>query len=415
MTSSHTRRHYLAVVGGGILAGCAGGDDAQSASATEDRPTRSARGTGTVQSGGEATERGDGPQSFSERRPLWRGNHRRTGAFPENTAPETRPELRGVYAPLVDATNPDVSAPVVTESLVIYVVEKRLVAVDRQTLERRWEREEGLTRSSDGLVVSDDTVFSWHVAVDISTGERLWLHEGSRWGTSPIVTDSALYVNGYTIVDRETGAVEREGVNGSFVPPASYHDGTIYFDSGYGGTGAYEVATETERWSGPPDYREQQSYGTPVVGDSLVYHDINGDLYAYDRADGTVRWTRNVDSSTYLGGVSARVLPIYSDDRLLVSDGGLSSLDAETGETLQTEAIDGVWLLAGDTLVAHRGNGIDAFDGQSFDQRWRLDFSSFAGQLDADPQLSYSSLAVADGEIYVTFPSGELAVFAGGG
>lgn len=130
------------------------------------------------------------------------------------------------------------------------------------------------------------------VALDISTGTRLWTHE----------SDAA-----------------------SFATPA-VRDGTVYASGGFGSSSvvfAIDAATGAERWQfEPPD---GIGVRTASVDAASVYVASTDRIYALDRARGTTRWARDLARQT------RAAIGIDGDTLFVVSQTRLHALDASSG------------------------------------------------------------------------------------
>ncbi len=127
------------------------------------------------------------------------------------------------------------------------------------------------------------------IAIDIDTYEILW-HEdlgGAVPGGAVLGADGMLYV-------------------GSLAKQLERFDPV---------TGAHEAVLETQGWI----------WGTPVVnGDTLYFGDVEGYVYSFNTAEGTLNWDAQPDSS-----ITAS--PLVMGDRILVSteSGSVYSFNAD--------------------------------------------------------------------------------------
>lgn len=103
---------------------------------------------------------------------------------------------------------------------------------------------------------------------------------------------------------------------------------------------AFDRTDGSRRWS--RELSSPDSYSavspTPAIGPTLVYIQTHEGLLAVNREDGSVAWTRTVDP--ILGSLSDRLYSVYPPtvgDGVVYSgfiDGTFAALDAETGEEL---------------------------------------------------------------------------------
>ncbi len=94
------------------------------------------------------------------------------------------------------------SSPVVTADTLYIGSDNKLVAIDLQSQQKRWEFEtEGIVRSSPALV--DTTIYVGSedgrlYAVDAATGEKLWdVLTGGKITSSPAVADGTVYISSH--------------------------------------------------------------------------------------------------------------------------------------------------------------------------------------------------------------------------
>lgn len=97
---------------------------------------------------------------------------------------------------------PVVSSPIVADDTLYVGADNKLVAVDLQSRQKRWEFEaEGVIRSSPALV--DTTIYVGSedgrlYAVDATTGEKLWdILTGGKITSSPAVAEGTVYISSH--------------------------------------------------------------------------------------------------------------------------------------------------------------------------------------------------------------------------
>lgn len=383
MDASTSRRRLLATLGTLGIAGCARRDGNRMVNDQLSKQPSEQPNSG----------------SFSEGWRCYRGDFTRRGQTSNSVSPET-PRIRATFEPTVSSTLPSVSSPVLTPSRIFYQVDRKLFAINRESFEREWEQTIGSGSANGTLAVVDGTVYAWRHSIDAVTGEVNWEFNEANWGWGPIVTDSYIYLNGGTVVDRETGELLEERETTTFVPPAAYHDGVVYFESTYGAVGAYDVEAQEMIWSGPPEVDSStSSRKTPAVDDTNVYHIIGPKLFAFDKT-GDVQWS---------WGVNEYGTPVLVGSNRIFAGGGIDTgilvLDSDSGERVDEIDKSGDIIRTQDRIVGVTRKTAWAVDAQTYSEQWRLDLTQ---SIDSH---TFHSPIVADGELYLCFNSGALAAF----
>jgi outer membrane protein assembly factor BamB len=166
-------------------------------------------------------------------------------------------------------------------------------------------------------------------------------------------------------------------------------DGTAYV-AGDLKVGAYDLLTGEERWVFEPD----RTTVSPALGCGTLYVTTRQETLALSLDDGSVRWRADVGTVHYGS-------PAVVDDTVYVSSGGVTALDAETGERRWDSGSQNGTALA----VADKVYGYGHFEGTESiaafthdgDEAWRTEVAEVA-----------STPTVADGTVYVAKRNGKL-------
>lgn len=292
-------------------------------------------------------------------------------------------------------------------------------------------------------------------AVDPETGEQRWGVEPAGYVTSaPAVVDDTLYVGTWgqrfyaldTADGTERWSVQLEHRFGE-ASPTVVGDTVYVATNGYGplvvsgpddeeqfeaaAIVAFDAATGNERWRYDAFGEKDRFSSSPAADANRVYIGAeDGKLYALDRQDGTVSWTRSIaghpDPDPAVVDDTVYYASIYDDDD---TPGRLWALASATGETrwsydvadisIRTSpaiADDTVYLAASTTTACPAVGGDDsecesassgtlyAVDRRTGEQRWTA----------ALPADTRSSPVVADGYVYVGAGTGMTAVTTDG-
>jgi len=176
------------------------------------------------------------------------------------------------------------------------------------------------------------------------------------------------------------------GLSSFGTPVVGY--GTAYV-AGDVKVGAYDLPTGEERWAFEPDGASV----SPALGCGTLYVATHRETLALSLDDGSVLWRADV-GTTRFGS------PAVVDDTVYVSSGGVTALDAETGEPRWDSDSNGNAL-----AIADKVYGYGHFDGTESiaafthdgDEAWRTEVAEVA----ATP-------TVADGTVYVAKRNGKL-------
>lgn len=404
---SRTRRYALqslAATGSLLVAGCldetatptAGGEQAPASDAPTETP-RAATGSWPM-FGADAGNSG----------------YTRTGTGPGDT---------GTIAWRFDGGTPTLNASPVYVDGTVYTGASGdpggIFAIDPKTGDERWSVDpEGYVTSAPAVV--DETLYvgTWgqrFYAIDTADGAERWSTTlAHRFGeASPVVVDDTVYVATYGYGPLVVSGPEDE---------EKFKAAAII---------ALDAGTGEEQWRYDEFGEKDRFSSSPAVDAAHVYVGAeDGTVYALDRTDGTVAWTRAiaghpdpdpavVDGTVYYASLHDR------DD----TPGRLWALDATSGETQWTYDVadvsirtspavtdDTVYLAASTTTACPGGGGTEsecessasgtlyAVDRQTGDRRWTASL----------PTDTRSSPAVADGYVYVGAGTGITAITTAG-
>jgi len=383
-----SRRRFLALVGGGMAAGCSALDSGSDAgNGSDGTASKGDTGDGTPAPWEElecdpaahpdpATGAPDGAW------PAYRGGPRGTSAKADVSGLSLD---EATYMSGVEFVHESRLSRVAVADGTVYVSENGYTdAFDVETSSREWRLPEG-----DGFVgptVTDDTVYvaasTQHghvlVAVDRRDGERRWVAEQEESvRINPVVADGCVVVG-----------TEPEGL--------------VRYT-------AYDLACGSERWS--MDLDKEWVTGAASDG-TTVYAASDSSIVAIDAADGTERWRVPLDVEYSIDGQPAVMNGVVV---LSIKENDLLALSAADGSQLwQTEegAVNrGFPAVSRDTVYFVSGRReLTALALESGDRRWSREYDR--GQFETKPTLAGNSLylPVDDGP-----DSGMLEVYAGTG
>ena len=192
------------------------------------------------------------------------------------------------------------------------------------------------------------------VALDATSGDRLWKHEvGREVVSTPAVDAQRVYVGtsaGFVLaVDRETGKeVWTVPTDGIVYGAPTVADGRVYYAPMTNSVHAVDANSGDPIWDATLETRMTGS--SPAIDDARVYIGSGGRLYAIDRADGTLDWSITL-SGEILGSSPAVVDGLVyvgtHNIRDIADDPGVFAVtsDGELQWTFRESEVD---LIAGD-------------------------------------------------------------------
>jgi outer membrane protein assembly factor BamB len=254
----------------------------------------------------------------------------------------------------------------------VYVVDSEgtLIAVDIATGHERWHYDDLPTRGSpaveDGLLAIGTPDGSL-LGIDAATGEERWRVNGTTLNNypqdDPAIANGIVYMadeNGLTAVDALTGQKRWFGATGYGSTGTSVVAGGIaYVGAGPGSTSFASSLYAFNAQTGERLWQRGEKIFTPAVSNGVGYAGSDaGIVYAFDTATGKDRWQVQVGGVVQPPVVAAGIVYVPSD-----GDHAIHALDATTGAELWQFPV---------------GGGI------------------------------FSSIAVADGALYVTTTAGNI-------
>lgn len=255
------------------------------------------------------------------------------------------------------------------------------------------------------------------LALDAASGDEVWRTDlPGRPEHGPSVDgDDAVVPAGRTVaaLDAATGETrwtrELSGVAG----PPTVTGETVFVGASDGAGAAYALS----RADGTVKWRRSTGLvtGPPAVGDgTVVFADYTATVRAFDRRDGTERWSRRLD------GDWIRAAPVVADGTVYAcagtsyhDRGQVRALDVETGRERWTYDLPAVSVAAapavtGDAVYVTDGFGrLHALDPDGGSHRWTFDptaggdRSVVANSVDTTP-------AVGADAVYYVGPDGRL-------
>lgn len=258
-------------------------------------------------------------------------------------------------------------AAIAEEGLALCTRDEVLHVFDLATGEERWRRDDlraFATPAIAGGRVLVPTLAHSLVALDVQSGEELWVHESRSLSTQLAVAGELVLVAhgyGFHALDLETGALEWEyhasedSDERQDPESVSVAGGVAYvgysvrknFEISFGnrsiisgGVYALDLATGRRLWTSEVDDRVLRE--PAVSGDSVVVVTASGlvnGIYALDRADGSIRWKhlgaqgwpRIVGDTVCFEGIESRTAVSHGVN-LLEERHSFRALDLATGE-----------------------------------------------------------------------------------
>jgi outer membrane protein assembly factor BamB len=265
----------------------------------------------------------------------------------------------------------------------------------------------------------DDVMY----ALETTSGDVVWRYEVTDTPRIPVHGDGTVYVGDYAgnayAIDAKTGAerwTRRFETDGAPVTVELLTPDTLHL----GATGVRSVfvdpATGETHWDASVD----KSYASPALDedeDTVIVSHLQEGLYAFDLADGTLRWSLGVAS----GAPYVRDGTVYAPARYNDRDADYYAIDAASGSVRWTYSSEiPIWggAFAEDTVYLNgRGEGtgaVSAVDLTSGTERWQyttdgevvtldlVDGTVLAGSKDTNAY----GLDMSTGELVWTVPTG---------
>jgi flagellin-like protein len=249
--------------------------------------------------------------------------------------------------------NAPTSNPVVLDGVVYAVfldgVDPYLRGYDTENGELVFEEDISIQHSN--LATDGDRLYGARgakiVAYAVDDGSTVWQRSLGSTLNTPTVADGTVVVNngGTTwALDAEDGTTQwTKSIGNSFTSPA-IADGTVYFKDGTDVVAA-SLADGSEQWrTGVGD----AVVGSPAVRDGTVYvADANSELAALDAGSGTVEWTTTVVSGSGPGFDSQTRLTVASETVYVGGSTGYSrgvfALDRSDGSLRWSKTTSSSW------------------------------------------------------------------------
>ncbi len=376
---SSSRRAFLAACGSGALVGLAGCTSARAEVYQLDRKLRPRDHRSDADLSGNV---GPWPTLGHDAR---RSSHRQSALSLDSNATVERIAPAGLYYEM---------PPALSNGTLFFGVDRRgythendgqtfsgFVAHDAQTGEEQWRvaEERGMATPT----VVGETVFLTSAgrtrAINRRTGELHWTYKvGYGYpNVSPAVVGDQVYacddhVYALDAITGEKRWQSERALNGTFGTAAT--ERVVCATSGSGGEGglyAFDPADGSLRWKAA---HVGECYAPPVIhGETVVAVETDGTINAVSLTDGTERWTRNIGSQLYTPPAVGRgALFMISDAK-----DTLFAFDIETGEQRWVEylgpVIEHTPAVADDTLyvaAATNDGTFFAYDTATGDERW---------------------------------------------
>lgn len=258
-------------------------------------------------------------------------------------------------------------------------------------------------------------------AVEAATGYARWgTNVGTPVATSIAVEDDTVYLANGDFATLDAGSGEellRLRSDRYRLTELTVADGVVYGGGAVGGAGfvsAQEVVTGSGLWR-----RETTGIvgASPTVTSDAVYvGTVAGDLYAFDRTEGTVRWqvaavggvvgSPVVAAGTVYAGTRGRATSAAGTPT--AAGGALLAVDAATGRArwrvdlpVRPEATP----VSGAGLVVVAGGGLlAAYDAASGALRWSVHLG----------ERGPAAPVIGDGEVYAVAETGDLVALSEG-
>lgn len=212
-----------------------------------------------------------------------------------------------------DTEAPLFATPAVSKSVVCIGGKEQIFGIDRNSGQRRWVQPAGT-----------ESFFQAHAVTD---GDTFYL---GGW-------DSTLYaLNVLTGTPKWTAKMGRNFYFSPAIASPTLGPGRLYICSNDGLLHAVNLQTGKDDWAVPaPPKGDVFGYGSPVYADGVVYLGglgSNGDIYALNANDGSLKWRHATGQTMYDGG--PRLAPDGKSLAIMALRGRVSVLDTANGNVL---------------------------------------------------------------------------------
>jgi len=252
------------------------------------------------------------PMATRETWPMFGGGTERTSFSPWDGPIRGGKEWAVNLGPNMD------SAPAIVDGTVYLGQDRRLVALDLVTGQRKWSVNADNIVSVHPLVHNGMVIFNGLdgggglVAVNKDTGKFIWSTQvGEMYTTSPLAVGDIIYtatdVKGLYALDAKTGSIlwNNSKARGYMHSSIAYHDGILYgtgmstpiFSHSWtdGGVFAMDAATQEILWT-----TEREGYPSSVVySEGRVIVKVAGELIVYNATDGKKVWQKEYDEKSW--------------------------------------------------------------------------------------------------------------------
>lgn len=392
-----TRRRYLAILGSVGPAGFAGcssedGDRQTTRAGSAGQSTATGTAASTRTGGSRATRTPAETQTAAGApvpedaggAPMFQYDAANTGGARDESGPQTGVTPRWQ----LDATF-STSAFLVVVDGIIYVSANSLLALDAIDGTRQWQYDGTVQESA---AVLDGTVyvggFDYLHAVDTVDGTRRWRTQIGHATAAPTAKNDTVYVGSklpetqgggdyFRAIDVSDGTERWQfaGRRGPFTAPA-VADETVYVTN----RGEWSIDTRLYAFDGADgairwsftieDSGRNQATSAPVVADGTVYVCSEASVYALNEADGSERWRFDAP------GQYVR-MPVMGDGTVYVGgEKAIHAVDPSEGTELwRIDDVDPMRyppVVVGDAIYVGEGRRIRAFDAGSGEELWRF-------------------------------------------
>ncbi|GHS96057.1 hypothetical protein AGMMS50276_13820 [Synergistales bacterium] len=259
--------------------------------------------------------------------------------------------LHAVYASsgqaawVYEGTNSIIGAPAVFSSAVVFVeADGTVTALRTADGVLLWKHspssDGGSETTSDGVAIGGGKVFYVRgdgklLALSFENGRELWAYQSEGdLRSAPLFADGLIWLgeqNGkFSVISPESGKRLWGGGAGGAVNTPSVLDGEAYYSSWDGSVQRIQIKGVIPKWRA--NIGEPVNTAPSVYGDTIIVGSANGQVVAFKKADGSVKWRFNTKGGAVPGAT------IIADGLVFVGggQGTLFILDAATGEHRST-------------------------------------------------------------------------------